>query len=133
MYFEFSVPKKQITRILKNLVLLYSSYSSEVVSVLLDLLLKTSDSFHLVELLKNSETGQRADNIQTVFDDWKLLLTKFSSKEPELPLTLLKAVLDMIERHEALQIEIGNYLVHCFNMLSSKLSYELCFIFLNMI
>lgn len=103
------VPKKQITRILKNLVLLYSSYSSEVVSVLLDLLLKTSDSLHLAELLKNSQIGQRTDNMQTVFDDWKLLLTKFSNKEPELPLTLLKAVLDMIETQEAMKIEIGGH------------------------
>ncbi|RVX07737.1 hypothetical protein CK203_022004 [Vitis vinifera] len=74
------VPKKQITRILKNLVLLYSSYSSE-----------------------------RTDNMQTVFDDWKLLLTKFSNKEPELPLTLLKAVLDMIGTQEAMKIEIGGH------------------------
>ncbi|XP_034686664.1 uncharacterized protein LOC117915210 [Vitis riparia] len=103
------VPKKQITRILKNLVLLYSSYSSEVVSVLLDLLLKTSDSLHLAELLKNSQIGQRTDNMQTVFDDWKLLLTKFSNKEPELPLTLLKAVLDMIQTREAMKIEIGGH------------------------
>lgn len=48
--------------------------------------------------------------MQTVFDDWKLLLTKFSNKEPELPLTLLKAVLDMIGTQEAMKIEIGNYL-----------------------
>ncbi|CAN1250131.1 hypothetical protein LINPERPRIM_LOCUS7340, partial [Linum perenne] len=64
--------KKSVHRILKYLINLYSSFSSEVLSVLLDFLLKALDSSNL------------------------LMITKFSKKEPELLLTLIKAVLNVI-------------------------------------
>ncbi|KAA8530589.1 hypothetical protein F0562_005298 [Nyssa sinensis] len=82
--------RKQITKTLKNLVRLYSSYSSEVVSVLLEFLLKASDS-----------------HLQRAIDDWKPVIAKLSNKEPELLLTLLTAVLKMSETQEAMNYESG--------------------------
>lgn len=40
-------------------------------------------------------------------DEWKPIIVKLSNKEPELLLTLLKAVLDMIETQEAANYEFG--------------------------
>ncbi|KAF5745009.1 las1-like family protein [Tripterygium wilfordii] len=45
----------------------------------------------------------------SLLDDWnwKLVVMKFASKEPELLLNLLKAILDRIEAQEAMKYEIG--------------------------
>uniref|UniRef100_A0A5B7AB89 Putative pre-rRNA-processing protein las1 n=1 Tax=Davidia involucrata TaxID=16924 RepID=A0A5B7AB89_DAVIN len=99
--------RKQITKTLKNLVRLYSSYSAEVVSVLLEFLLNASDSLDLVELPKDCQVSPRMDHLQSDFDDWKPVIAKLSNKEPELLLTLLKAVLEMIESQEAMKYESG--------------------------
>ncbi|GAV62135.1 Las1 domain-containing protein [Cephalotus follicularis] len=96
--------KKQITNTLKTLIQLYASFSSEVVSVLLELLLKALNSSDLVELPKNSQVAQ---NTHSLLDDWKLVITKFSNKEPELFLTLLKAIVDMIDAEEAMKYDLG--------------------------
>ncbi|XP_012065836.1 uncharacterized protein LOC105628951 isoform X2 [Jatropha curcas] len=98
--------KKHSMKTLKTLVHLYSSFSSEVLSVLLELLLKALDSSNLVQLPKDDEIGQ---DIHTLLDHWKLVITKLSNKEPEIIPMLLKAVLDMIETREALKYEIGTY------------------------
>ncbi|KAJ6409271.1 hypothetical protein OIU84_008880 [Salix udensis] len=47
----------------------------------------------------------------TLLDDWKLVLTKFSKKEPEVLLMLLKAVLNMIDTHEAMKYEMGTHII----------------------
>ena len=104
--FSFSVYKKQITKSLKILVRLYSSFSTEVVSILLEFLLKAINSSDLVDLLEDSQVGPI---MHTLLDDWKLVITKLSNKEPELLLTLLKAVLDMIETQKAMENETGNF------------------------
>ncbi|XP_057955346.1 uncharacterized protein LOC131149179 isoform X2 [Malania oleifera] len=87
--------KKQISRIVKNLVGLYSSSSSEVVSLLLEFLIKSMNSSDSVDLPNNSQIGENTEFLQTSFDDWKLVITKLSSKEPKLLLSLISAVLDL--------------------------------------
>ncbi|KAK4607453.1 hypothetical protein RGQ29_001335 [Quercus rubra] len=96
--------KKQVTKNLKVLVWLYSSFSSEFASMLLEFLLKAKISSDMVELPEDSQLGPI---IHTMLDDWKLVITKLSNKEPELLLTLLKAVLDRIETQEATKYETG--------------------------
>lgn len=100
----FAGSKKQITKTLKNLVRLYSSFSSEVIYVLLDLLLKASDSVKV-----------SLDRGQTVFNEWKRVMTKFSNKEPDVLLSLLKAVLERIETEGAVKYEAGKliFLIFC--------------------
>lgn len=100
---------RQITKALKHLVRLYSSYSSEVVSVLVQLLLKASDSSDFAELPKDDQVSLSADHVQSVFGDWKPVITKLSNKEPELLLTLTKGALEMIEAQEAMKNLSGNY------------------------
>ncbi|KAG6679100.1 hypothetical protein I3842_14G114300 [Carya illinoinensis] len=98
------VSKKQITKNLKILVQLYSSFPSEVVSILLEFLSKAINSSDLVELPEDFQVGSITC---TSLDNWKLVITKLSNKKPELLLTLLKAVLDMIETQEAMKYETG--------------------------
>ncbi|XP_062077282.1 pre-rRNA-processing protein las1 isoform X2 [Humulus lupulus] len=100
--------KKQITNVVKNLVGLYSSCSSEVVSIVLDFLLKTLNSSHSMELLEDTQVGP---SIDTFLHDWKLVITKFSNKQPELLVALLNAVLGMIEVQETKKDEIGGQLI----------------------
>ncbi|XP_060973302.1 uncharacterized protein LOC115725186 isoform X3 [Cannabis sativa] len=100
--------KKQIKNVVKNLVGLYSSCSSEVVSVLLDFLLKTLNSSHSSELSEDTQVGSGTD---TILNDWKPVITKFSNKEPELLVALLNAVLGMIEVQETSKDEIGGQLI----------------------
>ncbi|KAL4334866.1 hypothetical protein GQ457_07G011910 [Hibiscus cannabinus] len=85
--------KKQISKTLKSLVSLYSTSSSEVVSILLEFLRKASDL---------SEDGQ---DKHAAWDDWQLVVTKFSKKQPELLLALLQRILDMIGTKEASKYE----------------------------
>ncbi|KAI6669625.1 hypothetical protein NL676_004510 [Syzygium grande] len=86
--------KKTMSKILKNLVQLYASFSTEVIPVMLEFLLKVVDSSDMFELPQEIHYphGNR-----TLLDDWMLLMTKLTTKEPKMLLDLLKAVLDMIE------------------------------------
>ncbi|KAK3037738.1 hypothetical protein RJ639_031109 [Escallonia herrerae] len=99
--------KKHIAKIMKKLLRSYASFSSEIVSVLLELLLEAIDSVDLVELPKSSQVSDDSSNVQTLLDDWKSVVVKLSSKEPELLLTLLKAVLERIENQEAVNYDFG--------------------------
>ncbi|CAL5425461.1 unnamed protein product [Camellia sinensis] len=90
--------KKQIAKAFKHLIRLYSSYSLEVVSVLVQLLLNGSDS-------KSYQVSRSATHVQSLFDDWKPVVKKLSNKEPELLLNLIKAVLEKIETQEAMEYE----------------------------
>nr|XP_017178715.2 uncharacterized protein LOC103402411 isoform X4 [Malus domestica] len=96
--------KKDRTRILKSLIGMYSSFSSEVVSVLLEFLLESINSSDSSELPVNTQSGPR---LLVSLNEWKLVITKFSNKEPELLLALLNAVLDMIETRERVIYETG--------------------------
>ncbi|XVF13680.1 hypothetical protein REPUB_Repub08aG0228700 [Reevesia pubescens] len=100
-------PKKQINKTLKGLVSLYSTSSSEVVSVLLEFLLKALDSSSSMDLAKDSQASQ---DKHASWDDWQLVITKFSNKEPELLLALLQRILDMIGTKEASKYEIEGLL-----------------------
>lgn len=92
-----------MSKILKNLVQLYASFSTEVIPVMLEFLLKVVDSSDMFELPQEIHYphGNR-----TLLDDWMLLMTKLTIKEPKMLLDLLKAVLDMIET-EASNSETG--------------------------
>ncbi|XP_052736007.1 uncharacterized protein LOC108338019 isoform X4 [Vigna angularis] len=89
--------KKQIKKILKYILQLYSSFSSEIVSVLLEYLFKALSSSELEEKADDVSIGPTTEK---VLADWKLVILKLCTKEPELLLNLLKEVLDMIETRE---------------------------------
>ncbi|RDY08642.1 Ribosomal biogenesis protein LAS1L [Mucuna pruriens] len=97
--------KKQIMKILKYILRLYSSFSSEIVSVLLEYLLKALRSSELEE---NADDASIGLTIQNALADWKLVIHKLCNKEPELLLNLLKEVLDMIETREDMKYEEDN-------------------------
>ncbi|GLT89265.1 hypothetical protein SLE2022_072540 [Rubroshorea leprosula] len=96
--------KKQISKTLKTLASLYASFSSELVSVLLEFLLKALDSSNVMNLPKDSQACQ---DLHTLLDDWKLVITKFSSKEPELILALLQRILDIVGTKEDTKYGMG--------------------------
>lgn len=102
----FSGPNKLISKTLKSLVSLYSTSSSEIVSVLLELLLKALDSSSSMGISEDSESGP---DRHTALDDWQLVIRKFSNKEPELLLALLQRILDMIGTNEASKYETGKH------------------------
>lgn len=98
----------RITKTLKNVVGLYSSFSSVVVSALLEYMLKSSDS---LQLSSDPQVEPNGDNSQTafIFDDWKRVITKLSNKKQELLPTILKAILVKMEKtQESMDIEFGN-------------------------
>ena len=101
------VSKKQVNKLLKNVRRLYSSFSGEVVDVLLELLLKAMDLSNMVELCENQETSHRSETTPTVFNAWKPVVIKLFKKEPELLWSLLKAVLIKIETKGGNNNEIG--------------------------
>ncbi|KAJ4822571.1 hypothetical protein Tsubulata_036740 [Turnera subulata] len=100
--------KKHITKSLKGLVGLYTAVSSEVVSVLMDFLLKALASSSFVEDLNQDRIGE---GFHSSLDDWKLVMTKLSNKKPDLLLLLLKVVLNMIETQSAMNCETGLHLI----------------------
>ncbi|GAB4839776.1 hypothetical protein Ancab_020486 [Ancistrocladus abbreviatus] len=100
--------RKQISRILTNLVRLYSFFSSEVVYVLLGFLLKTSSLLDKIEFLEISLLSLSSDAVQTALVEWRLVIVKFSIKEPELILNLLHGVLNLIDSREAIEIDVCN-------------------------
>ncbi|XP_024992844.1 uncharacterized protein LOC112526677 isoform X2 [Cynara cardunculus var. scolymus] len=106
--------KKHINKALKNLLKLYSSFPSEVVSILLEFLLKALESADVVELPDSSPVSN-SGTYDTQLDDWKALVMKLSNKEPEMLLSLLKVVLQMIETHEASKHDAGEHLKPKYN------------------
>ncbi|TYI91490.1 hypothetical protein E1A91_D03G196400v1 [Gossypium mustelinum] len=102
---QSSGPKKLVSKTMKSLVSLYSTSSSEVVSVLLELLLRALDSSSSMDISEDSESGL---DRHTALDDWQLVIRKFSNKEPELLLALLQRILDMIGTNEASKYETAH-------------------------
>ncbi|XP_021772204.1 uncharacterized protein LOC110736312 isoform X3 [Chenopodium quinoa] len=100
--------KKQIKRTLKSLVRLYSFFSSDVVVVSLEFLLDASNSIDLVKVPEEIQIKLSLDVAEAVFDEWKPVISKVSKKEPELLLSLLKAVLDMIESRKIIRDDFGS-------------------------
>ena len=87
---------------MSSLVELYPSFSAEISSVLLEFLLKALDSSKSAEL--ENQSGQ---DIRVFLDMWKPVIIVLSNREPELLLTLLKSVLDMIQNNEQRRYETG--------------------------
>nr|AAL91200.1 unknown protein [Arabidopsis thaliana]AAO00916.1 unknown protein [Arabidopsis thaliana] len=86
---------KRIRKIVSSLVELYPSFSAEISSVLLEFLLKALDSSKSTDL--QNKAGQ---DFRVFLDEWKPVIMELSNREPELLLTLLKEVLDMIQNNE---------------------------------
>ncbi|CAK9314242.1 unnamed protein product [Citrullus colocynthis] len=91
--------KTKTSKTLKVLIQLYSNFSSEFVSVLLEFLLKAMKSSDLA-FPKNSKKSSCS-----VLDGWKLAIAKISNKEPDLLLDLLEAVLEKIKTQVAVEYE----------------------------
>lgn len=94
--------KKQVSKSLKNVVRLYSSFSEQVVYLLLEYLLNALDSSNLAEHLEDSQVVHNTENRQTAFDDWGSVVVKLSRIEPEILLRLTEAVLEKKETGESM-------------------------------
>ncbi|PIA53809.1 hypothetical protein AQUCO_00900413v1 [Aquilegia coerulea] len=107
--------KKQITKILRNLLQVYTSFPSEVVAVLLDFLMTTYDSScnESVEPSDNLEVDPISENSQTqtgISDLWKIIITRLSSKEPTFILIMLRELLERLETQESTTSKTGELL-----------------------
>ncbi|CAH9111596.1 unnamed protein product [Cuscuta europaea] len=101
-------PMKPVTKYLKNILRLYYSSSSEVVSVLLEMLLNALDSSHLAGQPDCAETVNGSLGIDAIFDDWKPVLTKLSKKASDFLVMFLRGILDKIEILAAMESQVGN-------------------------
>lgn len=101
--------RKQLARNLRNLARLYSFFSSDVVSVLLEFLLKGPNSTDTMDSPDDFRINLNLEVAQAVFDEWKPVVIKFSKQEPELLLSLLKALLDIIESRKTIRDDFGNH------------------------
>ncbi|KAI3990042.1 hypothetical protein MKX01_013528 [Papaver californicum] len=93
--------KKQVKRTLLVLVQLYSSFPMEVVAVMLEILCNSGGEE--VGPVDYSKISASATHI------WKLIVTRFVSKEPEFLLMILNRLLEMIETRETRALETGLY------------------------
>lgn len=100
--------KKQVSKSLKNVVRLYSSFSEQVVYLLLEYLLNALDSSNLAEHLEDSQVVHNTENRQTAFDNWGSVVVKLSRIEPEILLRLTEAVLEKKETGESMNNWISN-------------------------
>lgn len=94
---------------LKKLVRLYSFFSSDVVYVLLEFLLKPSNSADSMDSPDNFQIKLSLDVARDAFDEWKPVIIKFSKIEPDVLLSLLKMLLDMMETRKISRDDFGNY------------------------
>ncbi|KAF9598072.1 hypothetical protein IFM89_024106 [Coptis chinensis] len=120
-------PKKHITRILRKLFQLYTSSPSEVVAVLLDLLVKTFDSSNVVEPLHDSGVEQISGDSRTqtgLTNLFKLVITRLSSREPDLILIMLQAVFQTLERRDTMKYEIDKESLSCSQSKAEDLQIE---------
>ncbi|KAH0743624.1 hypothetical protein KY290_031617 [Solanum tuberosum] len=92
---------------MKAIFRLYTSSSSEVASVLLELMLQTVDSSNFPGDSENAPTIYETIDMHSAFDDWKPILKKLSNREPDLLLTRLRATLDKIETMGASKHKLG--------------------------
>ncbi|XP_057799022.1 uncharacterized protein LOC131014893 isoform X2 [Salvia miltiorrhiza] len=97
--------KKLLRKALKNTLRSYSSFSTEVVYLLLEYLLNALEASNLPE---HSEDPQFVGST-TAFDDWKSVVVKLSSKEPELLIILSQAVLEKIETDETINCKTSDH------------------------
>ncbi|XP_072976368.1 uncharacterized protein [Typha angustifolia] len=122
--------EKQISKVTKIIARLYSAYPLEVVSVLLEFFeLQTSAGLDIVDV-EHSENDELKPLVSSV-NYLKTIINKLACKNSRLLLSILKAVLEMIEAKQVMEYENGE----CY-FLSSQHSTEksgvrnLCSLFL---
>ncbi|XP_042373481.1 uncharacterized protein LOC121967379 [Zingiber officinale] len=90
--------QKPLPRITKIIARLYSSYPSEVVSVLLELFhLQTPGSSDNIDVENSIESDAGNQGSANSLHDLKTIITRLSSKKPRLLLSLLRKILETIE------------------------------------
>ncbi|OAY74823.1 Ribosomal biogenesis protein LAS1L [Ananas comosus] len=96
---------KQISRTVKIITRLYATYSLEVISVLLELFQSQAPDIFGAGPMQHSENPDNGDSrfLAISNNSLKTIITKLSSKEPRLLLSLLKVVLEKIEAIESLR------------------------------
>lgn len=99
---------------MKNALRLYSSFSTELVYLLLEYLLNAMETSNLTEQSEDPQFVGTTQNNNTAFDDWKSVVLKLSRKEPELLIILSQAVLEKIETNETMNCKTGNTTVSNF-------------------
>ncbi|KAL7122480.1 hypothetical protein ACP275_01G048500 [Erythranthe tilingii] len=95
--------KKHLSKSMKSTLRLYSSFSTEVIYLLLEYLLNALENSVDTHIVHDS------DSKQTAFDDWKSVVLKLSRKEPELLLLLTQAVLEKMETSNTINNEIDDH------------------------
>lgn len=113
-YAYFSGSKKLLVKAMKNALRLYSSFSTELVYLLLEYLLNAMETSNLTEQSEDPQFVGTTQNNNTAFDDWKSVVLKLSRKEPELLIILSQAVLEKIETNETMNCKTGNTTVSNF-------------------
>ncbi|KAF9596456.1 hypothetical protein IFM89_012161, partial [Coptis chinensis] len=106
---------------------LYTSSPSEVVVVLLDLLVKAFDSSNVVEPLHDSGVEQISGDSRTqtgLTNLFKLVITRLSSREPDLILIMLQAVFQTLERRDTMKYEIDKESLSCSQSKAEDLQIE---------
>ncbi|THU56488.1 hypothetical protein C4D60_Mb11t17770 [Musa balbisiana] len=104
-----NVSMKQISKIVRIIARLYSSYPSEVVSVLLELFQLEIPGFsESIDLEHSDDSSVGVSGSTSSMDELKSIITKLSSKRPRLLLSMLKNVLEMIEV-SFVKIQKGEY------------------------
>ncbi|URD82746.1 Las1-like [Musa troglodytarum] len=87
-----------ISKIVRIIARLYSSYPSEVVSVLLELFQLQIPGFsESIDMEHSDDSNIGASGSTSSMDELKSIIIKLSSKRPRLLLSMLKNVLEMIE------------------------------------
>ncbi|XP_073126980.1 uncharacterized protein [Henckelia pumila] len=99
--------KNRHSKLLKKVLLLYSSFSSQVAHVLLEFLLSALESSNLK---KHSHVDLSIENKQTSYDGWKSIVLKLSRREPEFLVTLADTILEKMEAQEVMNYESGEHL-----------------------
>ncbi|KAL1532300.1 hypothetical protein AAHA92_32327 [Salvia divinorum] len=101
--------KKLFVKAMKNALRLYSSFSTELVYLLLEYLLNAMETSNLTEHSEDPQFVGSTQNNSTAFDDWKSVVLKLSRKEPELLIILSQAVLEKIETNETMNWKTGDH------------------------
>lgn len=101
--------EKKISKNARIIARLYSSYPTQVVSVLLEFFRLHAPDFTDstdVELSDDSDIGD-PPSLADSTHDFKMIITTLSSKKPRLLLSILKMVLEKIEAKESMKYEHG--------------------------
>ncbi|KAJ4819926.1 hypothetical protein LUZ62_032492 [Rhynchospora pubera] len=97
--------ERLITKAVKAISKLYSAYPSEVVSVLLEFFKLDGPDYSnsADEDLLEKYDSDGLKPLLVSFNDMKDIITKLSSKEPRLVLSMLKTIIEMIEAKQSLK------------------------------